>query len=371
MKKFIFVLLGFAIMGLMVSCDKDTEVLPASQESLIENITKAGDVDLLAPEKVPTQIHNFVEENYQPYQIEMAFHARGLGYEMMLENGLCIFFDNNGAHLNHDGMHNDWSNAHRGGYHCMLGDTLDVDMIPVLVQSFIADNYPDLTIRFVVLKPSGKLCVELSDDLILMFGTNGELITECQAFSTGNGNGHHAHNHSFGTSSGAMCDSIIMQGGGGHPGSGSAMLKNSHPEVVREKILTLIQGNQPASVQISDIMSFPVVTALSGDTMEEVAFLLRKKGCTGVPVLKNDELVGIISRRDFRKIKKTKQMKSPVKAYMSRKIVTIAPGKSPTKAARLMVKYDVGRLPVVKNDRVIGIVTRSDTMLYFYDQLPV
>ena len=63
-------------------------------------------------------------------------------------------------------------------------------------------------------------------------------------------------------------------------------------------------------------------------------------------------------------------MKSPAKAYMSRKIVTIAPGKSPTQAARLMVKYDVGRLPVVKNDRVIGIVTRSDTMLYFYDQLP-
>ena len=166
---------------------------------------------------------------------------------------------------------------------------------------------------------------------------------------------------------------LVMRslGGGGHPGAGSAMLKNSRPEAVREKVLTLIQGNQPASAQISDIMSFPVVTVFSNDTMEDVAFLLRKKGCTGVPVLENDELVGIISRRDFRKIKKTKQMKSPVKAYMSRKIVTIAPGKSPTKAARLMVKYDVGRLPVVKNDRVIGIVTRSDTMLYFYDQLPV
>ncbi len=161
---------------------------------------------------------------------------------------------------------------------------------------------------------------------------------------------------------------LVMRGlgGGGHPGAGSAMLKDSHPDTVREKIMALIQGNQPASVQISDIMSFPVVTARSSDSMEEVAFLLRNKGCTGVPILENDELVGIISRRDFRKIKKATQLKSPVKAYMSRNIVTISPGTSPTQAANLMVKYDVGRLPVVQNNRVIGIVTRSDTMLYFY-----
>lgn len=221
MKNFIFLLLGFATMALVVSCDKDQEALPASQESLIENITKAGDLDLLVPDEVPAQIHNYVEENFHPIQIEMAFHARGLGYEMMLENGLCIFFDNNGSHLNHDGMHNDWSNAHGGDYHCMMGDTLGVDMIPDLVQSFITDNYPNLTIRFVVLKPSGKLCVELSDDLILMFGADGELITECQAFSNGDGNNHHGHNHSFGTSSGGLCDSIVKQGGGhpGHPGN--------------------------------------------------------------------------------------------------------------------------------------------------------
>ena len=159
-------------------------------------------------------------------------------------------------------------------------------------------------------------------------------------------------------------------GGGGHPGAGSAVVKTHQYDDVRETILSLIRGHQPISAQISDIMSFPVLTVQADDLMENVAELLREKGCTGMPVLQNDELVGIISRRDFRKIKKSKQMKAPVKAFMSRKIISITPGKSPLQAARLMVKYDVGRLPVVDNGRVIGIVTRSDTMLYFYDQLP-
>ena len=39
-------------------------------------------------------------------------------------------------------------------------------------------------------------------------------------------------------------------------------------------------------------------------------------------------------------------------------------------AARLMIQHDIGHLPVVENGRVIGIVTRSDTMRYLYDLLP-
>ena len=39
-------------------------------------------------------------------------------------------------------------------------------------------------------------------------------------------------------------------------------------------------------------------------------------------------------------------------------------------AAKIMVKNDVGRLPVVQDGRIIGIITRSDSMMYFYDLLP-
>ncbi|MGB5157022.1 CBS domain-containing protein [Desulfobacterium sp. N47] len=159
-------------------------------------------------------------------------------------------------------------------------------------------------------------------------------------------------------------------GGGGHPGAASAMLKSVNPDAVEKWIRELIGGNQQASVQISDLMSFPVFTVEPDTSMEKVAAILKEKGCTGLPVVKDEKLVGVISRRDFIKIKRTSQLQSPVKAFMSTNTTTIAPGKSPVQAAKLMAKHDIGRLPVVENGRIIGIITRSDTMLYFYDMMP-
>jgi tRNA nucleotidyltransferase (CCA-adding enzyme) len=161
-------------------------------------------------------------------------------------------------------------------------------------------------------------------------------------------------------------------GGGGHPAAGSAMVKAKSLDAVEELIQELIVGNQKASIQISDLMSFPVESIHEKVTMETAARLLREKGCTGVPITNaHGHLVGVISRRDFqKKIKKETQLKAPVKAFMSTDVVTISPGKSPTDASRLMVKHDIGRLPVVENDMIIGIITRSDIMLYYYDMMP-
>ena len=167
---------------------------------------------------------------------------------------------------------------------------------------------------------------------------------------------------------------MIMRsmGGGGHPGAGSALLKNVRFETIEETIEEMIRGNQHSSVMLSDIMSYPVVTVSEDTMMEEVANLLREIGCTGLPVVdKEENLVGIISRKDFKKIRKSPHMQSPVKAFMSREVKTISYKKSAMEAARLMIRHDIGRIPVMdENNAIIGIVTRSDTMLYFYDLLP-
>ncbi len=165
-------------------------------------------------------------------------------------------------------------------------------------------------------------------------------------------------------------DIMRSMGGGGHPGAGSAMLRQVNPDAVSEMICGLIGGNQQASVQISDLMSFPVHTVSPEASMEEAAKMMRIKGCTGLPVAEEGKLVGMISRRDFQKLRRDSQLRAPVKAYMRQPVQTIDPGKSPLQAARIMIRQDIGRLPVVEDGNMIGIVTRSDVMCYFYDLLP-
>jgi tRNA nucleotidyltransferase (CCA-adding enzyme) len=166
---------------------------------------------------------------------------------------------------------------------------------------------------------------------------------------------------------------MIMRGlgGGGHPGAGSAMLKKVNPESVEQMLVEFIQNGQQSSVRVSDLMSFPVVTLPDDTTMRQAAVVLREKGCTGIPITNTGgRIVGMLSRRDFKRVKTEERLDSPVKAFMSTAVLTIDPGKSPMQAATLMVKHDVGRLPVVQDDEVVGIITRSDTMMYFYDLIP-
>ncbi len=177
----------------------------------------------------------------------------------------------------------------------------------------------------------------------------------------------------IGRSTGETADmAVIMRhlGGGGHPNAGSALLHETGPDDAQKWVTKILKGSHNVAVQISDLMSYPVFTVPSDRPMKEVALLLRDRGCTGFPVTDGQKVVGIISRRDFKKIKKDKQINAPVKAFMSTRVHSIGPQSSFIDAVKLMVREDIGRLPVIENDHLIGLVTRSDTMRYYYNLLP-
>ncbi|MEM5785753.1 MAG: CBS domain-containing protein [Syntrophobacteraceae bacterium] len=161
-----------------------------------------------------------------------------------------------------------------------------------------------------------------------------------------------------------------LMGGGGHSGAGSAMITSAPVGGVETWLLEAMKDYRQMPVQISDLMSFPVESVSPDAPVNEVSALLDRKNYSGMPVMDNGKLVGIISRRDINKLTTDAQRRSPVKAFMSRKVITVTPMHSVAEAMRTLIRNDIGRLPVVEDDRVIGIISRSDAMIYYYDLIP-
>ncbi len=161
-------------------------------------------------------------------------------------------------------------------------------------------------------------------------------------------------------------------GGGGHAGAGSATIKTEDftPESIKEKIISLIKNEQHERIHIADIMSFPVFSVTPDTSMREVHNLMTKENIRGVLVMEGDTLMGIVVIWDFKKLKYEKHWKKPAKAYMTRDINTTTPDAVPSQVAKMMLASDLGHLPVVHEGKVIGIVTRTDILNYFYDLLP-
>ncbi len=161
-------------------------------------------------------------------------------------------------------------------------------------------------------------------------------------------------------------------GGGGHPGAGSATINDSHitSGEIRQKIIAALHEVQRGGALVADMMSFPVTTVDPDTPMHEVQHIMELEKIRGVLVEENDRLLGIVVLWDLKKLKLRKQWESPVKAFMNRKVTTISPDAPAGEAAELMVQKNIGHLPVVHGEKVIGIVTRTDIINYLYGMLP-
>ncbi|MHB1652258.1 MAG: CBS domain-containing protein [Desulfitobacteriaceae bacterium] len=151
-------------------------------------------------------------------------------------------------------------------------------------------------------------------------------------------------------------------GGSGHERAASATIKGGIPQEVLEKLQVEISNRVQQPFLVQDIMSYPVKTVAPNAKLSDVEQLLLRYGHTGVPVVEDRHLIGIISRRDVDKALKHGLQHAPVKAFMATNVITVAAGLPWDTAQRLMVQYDIGRLPVVEEGKLIGIVSRSDVL---------
>ena len=114
-------------------------------------------------------------------------------------------------------------------------------------------------------------------------------------------------------------------------------------------------------MNIRDVMTSNPRTVSPGDTIQSAARIMRDEDTGVVPVVDNGRPVGIITDRDIVvRAVADGQLNRPVRDIVSSDIVAVRPDMSTKEAAELMSEHQVRRLPVVENERLVGIVSIGD-----------
>jgi Predicted signal-transduction protein containing cAMP-binding and CBS domains len=113
---------------------------------------------------------------------------------------------------------------------------------------------------------------------------------------------------------------------------------------------------------VKDIMTKNVVTIESNRTAFDAAQLMAEKELGSVIVVVQAFPVGIITERDIvrRIVAKRASFDTKLTEVMTKTLITVEPETSLREAARVMSSNKIRRLPVLKQNKLVGIVVASD-----------
>ncbi len=115
-------------------------------------------------------------------------------------------------------------------------------------------------------------------------------------------------------------------------------------------------------LRVEQVMTAPAITVTPEDSMQYVKDLLREHRFSGVPVLEPSEgtLVGIVSVEDVIMAADAGEMRARVRERMTRSVVTLDAKEPLAEAVKRFARHKFGRLPVVHEGRLVGILTPGD-----------
>ena len=114
--------------------------------------------------------------------------------------------------------------------------------------------------------------------------------------------------------------------------------------------------------KIKDVMNPTVISLESSATASDAAKIMETCNAEAVIVVEDKKLVGIITDRDFTiKIgSHAYPIDTPINRLMSYPLVSIDKNEEISNAMKLMEENKIKRLPVVSDDKLLGIITMSD-----------
>jgi acetoin utilization protein AcuB len=132
---------------------------------------------------------------------------------------------------------------------------------------------------------------------------------------------------------------------------------------------------------VGERMSYPVVSVNPELPINEALTLMRRERIRRTPVIRDGKLVGIISDKDLLNASPSPATslsiwemnyllsKITVRDVMTREVLTVNHDTPIEEAARIMADNKIGGLPVIQDDKVVGIITETDLFKIFLEMM--
>jgi tRNA nucleotidyltransferase (CCA-adding enzyme) len=156
-------------------------------------------------------------------------------------------------------------------------------------------------------------------------------------------------------------------GGGGHGQAASATFRGSLEEA-RERVLDALPQALRRGVSAGEIMSRPPRFVSPDDTVAHAMVLCQRHRQSGIQVGDEQHLAGMVTREDLDKAIGHGLSHAPVKSVMSSDAVTSTEDAPLAEVMRLVSGSSSGRVPVLREGVVVGVVTRSDVLRALEDR---
>ena len=115
-------------------------------------------------------------------------------------------------------------------------------------------------------------------------------------------------------------------------------------------------------VTVGDMMSKPVTTVPPTLPVSQVIGMMYTSKHLGFPVVERDTLIGMVTLADVNRTSSIDREAMQVRDIMSRDPITLPPTAPVIDALRIMSARNIGRIPVVLDGNILGIVTRTDIL---------
>lgn len=139
---------------------------------------------------------------------------------------------------------------------------------------------------------------------------------------------------------------------------------------IADHIGTLRHGDtSPSSLHISTAMKCPVISVGRDVSVKMAAETMLKEGISSLPIIEEKELIGIVTKTDI--VKTLKGSEEKLENIMRRGIVTVSENDRIVHARRLMMDKGIGRVVVVDEGRIVGILTerRATRAIFVFKQV--